>query len=86
MKIPELREKIQGRPKGVTRRELDRIGVGSIYATKVEVIELQEDLEKAIEKQISLLTLMVQELQQMKLHLAGMSDENIDERDVEVKA
>lgn len=57
--------------------------VGATYVTREEFIQLQTELETKINQQIDILAKALIELQQIKLHVAALSGEHIDETDVE---
>ena len=53
------------------------------YVTQEEFVQMQKDLEAKLEEQITVQEQTLIELRQIKLHLASMSDENIEPEDVE---
>ena len=87
MRIPELRENLQGRPKIVERRVLDSGAdayIVSNFVTKEELEELQTDLADAIEEQNNLLLEILKQVSIQTLHQAAMSKEDIGEDDIEI--
>lgn len=53
------------------------------YVTQVEFDEMQIELREQLEEQTTVLEQALLELKQMKLHLASMSQEDIEPGDVE---
>ena len=86
-KIPEFRENIQGRPRAIDRREIDggtEAYVAYNFATKEEFEELQKYLEEAVKEQNNLLLEILKQVSMATKHQAAMSDEDVDESDIEV--
>ncbi len=86
MKIAEFRENLQGRPRVVEKRELDR-GTNaykvSNLVTKEEFEELQTDLANAIKVQTDLLLQMLGSLVNMEIHLSLGSGEELNKEEKE---
>jgi len=61
-------------------RTLSEISSGSL---REEYVEVKELLDKLLNEEIQKVQQIVIELQQIKLHLASMSQEDISEKDVE---
>ena len=86
MRVPEFYPTKQGRPYSPETRDLET-RQGSIYSAynslQSEYMELKDLMDKLINEQIAQIQEMLIELRQIKLHLASMSNESIDESDVE---
>lgn len=84
--IPEFYPKRQGRPQGVRTADLET-GQSSVYHSyvfyKEEYEKVEALLEKLLNEQIQQLEKLLIEAKQVKLHLAGMSGEDISEADVD---
>ena len=85
-RIPEFYPTKQGRPYSPPATSYET-GLTQAQATTVylqeENVALQELLDKLLNEQIQKLQQMLIELKQMKLHLAGLSGENIEPDDVD---
>jgi len=87
-KIVEFYPRRQGRPEG---RELIDLETGmtqelsNYLALKEEYEQVKVILKELLGEQISKLTELIIEAKQAKLHLASMSDEPIDEDDIDVE-
>jgi len=88
VKITEFYPRRQGRPMTPELIDLET-GQGSLYFQylffKEEYDKMEETLDRLLNKGIEQMYQQLVELQQIKLHLASLSDENIDEKDVEVE-
>ena len=77
----------QGIPKNKQMSDLETgrsHTTGPKYATLEELQELEKALTTLVEGMASKFVLVIQELQQIKLHLASMSNAEVDESDTEV--
>lgn len=87
MRTPEFYPKKQGRPETPETKDLET-GQSSLYSSYSslweEYVELKDLMDRLINEQISKITEVLIELQQIKFHLASMSDAGIDESDTEV--
>lgn len=85
MKLLEMYLEKQGRPP--IKQSVD-MGSGRLvftgsYVTREEFNEMQTELKEQLEEQTTVLEQTLLELKQVKLHLAAISQENIEEDDVE---
>ena len=53
------------------------------YVTQEEFDKMHEDLTKQLKEQTSVLEKILDELKQTKLHLASISDEDVESKDTE---
>ncbi len=85
-KVVELYPEKQGRPASLETRDLETRR-GSLYSISTslleEYVQVKDLLDKLLNEQITKAQQTLIELQQIKLHLASMSDAPIDEQDVE---
>ena len=86
MKVPEFYPERQGRP--ITRDTVDlESGQTIVQSRQVilweEYMELKEMMERLLEEHIAKTQELLIEAKQIKLHLASMSGENIDEESIE---
>jgi len=56
---------------------------GVMYVTAEEFSQMQTDLKNQLEEQTTVLEQALIELRQVKLHLASLSGENIEQEDVD---
>ena len=88
MKIVEFYPERQGRPFSPETRDLET-GQTSLYHTYIALKEEYTKVEKLLDKFLNEVVQKMEEqtieLKQIKLHLASMSDEPIDEDSVEVE-
>ena len=86
MRIPEFYPTKQGRPASPETRDLET-GQTSLYSSYnalwEEYVELKDLLDKLLNEQIQNLQRLVIEIQQVKLHLASMSDESTNAGDTD---
>jgi len=83
---PEFYEERQGRPASKIIKDLDSgrsKGIPINYTTIKEFEEMQIELKEQLEEQTTVLEQTLLELKQIKLHLASLSDEDIEDDDVE---
>lgn len=76
----------QGIPKSKKMSDLEShrlLVVGVKYVTKEEFNTMQTDLKNQLAEQTTVLEQALLELKQVKLHLASLSGENIEAKDVE---
>ena len=85
MRLVEFYPEKQGRP--LTKQAMDmgsnRPTFIALYVTREEFEDMQTELKEQLEEQTTILEQAVLELKQVKLHLAAISQENIEEEDVE---
>ena len=85
MKFVEFYEDKQGRP--TTKQTADmgsnRPAFVALYVSREEFNEMQIELKEQIEEQTTVLEQTLLELKQIKLHLASMSQEDIDEESID---
>ena len=86
--ITEFYPKRQGRPEAPEFRDLES-GMNSVLSTylfyKEEYSKVEALFERLMEEFIQKMETQTLELKQIKLHLASLSDEPIDEDSVEVE-
>lgn len=86
--IPEHYPKKQGRPQGTRTLDLEggesSLQYNYIYL-KGEYDKVEALLEKTQNELIAKVTELIIEMQQVKLHLASMSDADVGEADTEVE-
>ena len=86
MNIPEFYPTKQGRPKTPDVIDLES-GFSTVYESytvlKGEYDKVEALLDKLLSEQIAKIQELLIEVKQIKLHLASLSDANIDERDVD---
>ena len=76
----------QGIPKNKKMSDLEShrlLVVGVKYVTREEFKDMQTDLKNQLEEQTTVLEQVLLELKQMTLHLASLSDESVEAKDVE---
>lgn len=87
-KLADYDEFQQGIPKNKKMGDLEtrRLHVvGVQYVTQEDFLKMQDELKRQLEEQATILRRTLIELQQIKLHLASMSNAAIDEADTEVE-
>lgn len=86
--VPEFYPEKQGRPKTPELRDLES-GQSSVYYISTilqeEYVNLQDKIDELLNEEIDKVQQVLIELKQIKLHLASMSNEDIDKEDVEVE-
>ncbi len=86
--IPEFYQRRQGRPivRAIIELESGQTPLTSSYlALKEEYEQVKVILEKLLNEQIQQLNQLILEAKQNNLHLASLSDADVDEEDVEVE-
>ena len=85
MRLVEIYPEKQGRPftKQVADMGSNRPVLVTLYVTKGEFEDMQTELREQLEEQTTVLEQALLELKQVKLHLASLSQEDIDEESID---
>ncbi len=86
VRIPEFYPRRQGRPMSPDTRDLET-GQTYLYSSYIALMEeymgLKDIVERLLNDQIAYSEKMLNEARQIKLHLASLSEENVQAEDVE---